>query len=487
MNKKLTKIFCIILCCIFSFGAFAGCSDSSDEDKDKGPAPTPIPEPEHIISQITLSGYKFDENDTRLDDFIKEFNLDYPGVEVTVQHDDVSAEAYFNSLDDRLSSDVDAEGVETEPTIGSVFLIDNERMAKYAAEGKLIPLDKYIGELLNYDTYEKINPAMDLLPAAYDAGIYGDHLYMAGIEYYHDFVFLNYSLIEKAGEGFPADDWSWDDLIAIAEKVKAVDSSITPIAMDYNDYAIWGAFARSYGADIYEHIGDENTEKTLNLTDPDVIRGLEDLAELVDPANGLVECVDASKLSAEELSKYAFVIADHEDVSVWSEYLTSEECAFAWDYVHFPRWNDDAKLDEAGKSLYYQSIGTTVYGFAVYNYGESEEYNEEYYKACATLALYAMVSDATVNYTGEGESVPANKVTNAMKFWREYPVDGKNSSVFSHFAENADFADNLSSFMPVTSEKEINVGAAIDAYINDGIPFTDSLQKIQDLANAGWI
>jgi hypothetical protein len=97
-----------------------------------------------------------------------------------------------------------------------------------------------------------------------------------------------------------------------------------------------------------------------------------------------------------------------------------------------------------------------------------------------------MVSDAAVNYVGDGESVPANKVANATKFWREFPIEGKNSSVFSHFAEKADFADNLSSFMPVTSESEIDVGAAIEAYFN-GTPLIESLQKLQDLANAGWI
>jgi hypothetical protein len=175
MNKKLIKIFCIILCCIFSFGAFAGCSDSSDEEKDKGPAPTPIPEPEHIISQITLSGYKFDENDTRLDDFIKEFNLDYPGVEVTIQHDDVSAETYFENLDDRLSSDIDADGVETQPTIGSVFLIDNERMAKYAAEGKIAP--SQIGDLLLSGNRTAAGPTVP------PGGLYMTHLwYDDGVE-----------------------------------------------------------------------------------------------------------------------------------------------------------------------------------------------------------------------------------------------------------------------------------------------------------------
>jgi len=478
MKIEIKKILCILLCLVLAFTALVACSDSSKEEEEEDEyVATPQPQPEHLISQITFSSYLLDENSTTMSDYIADFNLKYPGVEVEIEHNDVSAETYFSELDERIETG----------TIGSVFLIDNERMAKYAAEGKIISLDNYIGSLLNYDSFEKVNPSNDLLPAAYQAGLYNGDYYMVASEYYHNFVFLNYDLLEESGYDFPSDDWSWDDLIMMAEKLK-YNGVETPIAMDYTDYSIWGAFARSYGADIYDNIGAENTDKTLNLTDPDVVKGLEDLADLVDPKRGLVECVNADDIAPEDLSKYAFVIADHENITVWSEYLTdAEECDFTWDFIHFPRWNDEAAVDANGAPVYYQSIGATVYGFAVYNYGESDFYNDEYYKTCATLALYATVDSAAVKYAGDGETVPANKDANSMKFWRGFPVEGKNSSVFSHFAEYADFADNLSSFMPVTSESEIDVTDAINDYLAGTKSMAESLQELQDKANAGWI
>lgn len=515
MNGKFYKILTVGVSCLLILSMLSGCVTEKTGDDGAQIATTPKPEPANVIAQISLSGYRFEEKSSALTDYIREFNKKYPGVEVSILHDDVSAEAYFDEIDSRIETG----------TAGSVVLLDNERMARYAAQGKLIPLGDYVSEMLDYDTYQKLNPETDLLPAAYAASKYNGRLYMAAIEYYHKFVFLNYDLLQSSGYDFPGDDWTWQDLIAMAQKLHK-DGVETPVAMDYNDYAVWGAFARSYGTDIYDFVGNSSDVKAFNLTHPNVVQGLTDLANFVNPERGLVECIDASDISAEDISKYAFIIADHEDVAVWSEYLCSEECNFTWDYIHFPRWNDSTaeNSESAGNESteepestagsedasgatdspsqstavpaasaaasglsYYQSIGATVYGFAVIDYGKSDVYTDEYYRACAYLALYAMIDNAAISYAGNGESVPANKDANAQKFWREFPIKGKNSSVFSHFAETADFADNLSSFMPITSESEVDIGYAINAYLSGKETMVVALQKLQDYANSGWI
>lgn len=521
MKRKFIKFLTAGVSCFLVLSMLTGCLVEKEKE-DNGLMATPQPQPDYLIAQIELSGYRSSNRSTNLEDFIQEFNSTYPSVDVTVLRDYVSAEQYFSQLDSHVETG----------TAGSVFLCDNERMAKYAAEGKIIPLDKYLTNLLNFDTFKKIDPATDVLPAAYEASKYGGRLYMAPIEYYHKFIFLNYDLLSKAGFDFPADDWNWDDLIAMAEAIKAGGTD-TPIVMDYHDYAIWGAFARSYGQDIYESVGNSDYQ-ALNMTHPAVVQGLNDLANLVDPSRGLVKCADASELSVEELINYAFIVVDHEDISVWSEFLSDEDCPFEWDYIHFPRWHSqtaanaekepeeeepaeptevpevpeetegdeteapaDATEGPSGNTSpentpslpadYYQSIGATVYGFAVYNFGESEIYNDEYYRSCAYLALYAMVDAAAKAYVGRGETVPAHRSVLAVKSWREFPVEGKNASVFSHFAETADFADNLTSFMPIVSASELDVGAAIDAYLNKEATMVELLQQLQDYANASWI
>ncbi|MBP1587374.1 MAG: extracellular solute-binding protein [Clostridia bacterium] len=480
--KQLTRrIIAISVCMILALCLFAGCTSSKKDDANKV-QPTPRPTPENLVTEIKLSGYLYSDRATNLDKFKAVYAQDYPGVEVEIDLDKVSTEQYFEVLDDLMEGD-DLEAA------GDVILLDAPRMAKYAKEGKLIDLSAYVGEVLNFDTYRKINPAADLLPAAYDACIYEDDLYMVAVEYNHKFVLLNYSLIEAAGFSFPKDDWTWDDLVEIAEAVKA-NGVDRPVAMNYLDYSVWGAFARSNGKEIYDFIGKTET-RDINLTHPDVVSGIEALADIVDPARGLVECIDSKDIEPENISKYAFIVADHEDIANWHETLiaaeseeTPEASRWVWDYIHFPRWNDP---DYAKNGIYHQAIAANVYGFAVVNHGKSEQYTDDFYKACAYLALYATVKDAAKAYADEGQSVPANKEANAEKFWREYPMAGKNSSVFSNFAESADFAGSLSCFMPVMSAGELDISYAIDGYLSGERTMLESLQELQDKAQAGWL
>ena len=474
MKKMLKKLLVAFISILLVAAVLCSCSEAEEEETVQA---TPKPNPQNLVAQVKLSGYLYYDKAENLSTYIDVFHQDYPGVEVTINRDYVSTDVYFEALDDIMAGDNLEE-------VGDVVLMDAARMEKYAAEGKLVDLSQYIGDVLNYDTYNKINMSTDLLPAAYDACLYNDSIYMVALEYNHKFVFLNYSLISQVGESFPTDDWTWDDLVRIAEKVKTELNVETPVAMDYTSYEIWGAFARSYGQDIYDYVGNSDDTKRLNLTHPDVVQGIEDMADIVNPERGLVKCINASDIDAADLSKYAFVIADHEDITLWEEYICSEECDFEWDYIHFPRWNAE-DYEETG--TYYQAIATEVYGFAVINHGITDEYTDEFYRSCAYLALYATVEEAAEAYALDGESVPANKAANSLKFWREYPAAGKNSSVFSNFAETADFAGYLACFMPTTSESEIDIMAAIEAYWNGTSTMMDALQQLQDYALASWI
>ncbi len=478
MKKSFRIIAAVLLALIMAVSIF-GCTKKKDDDAAKA---TPRPTPENLISEIRLSGYIYSDRAQNLERYKSAFISDYPGVEINIDLDRVGTELYFDTMDDLMSGDNLDEA-------GDVIFLDAQRMEKYAQEGKLVDLTHYIGSVLNFDTYKKINPETDLLPAAYEACFYNGSMYMVAIEYNHKFVLLNYSLISDAGYTFPKDDWTWNDLIEMAEAIKSMGVE-TPIAMDYTDYSIWGAFARSYGQDVYDYIGNSTEEKELNLTHPNVVRGLEDLADLVNPERGLVKCIDSKDIEPDEISKYAFIIADHEDIARWSEKLLDAEDPEAegekwiWDYIHFPRWEDE-NYEENG--IYHQAIAANVYGFAVVNHGKTETYNDDFYRTCAYLALYGTVKDAAKGYADEGQSVPANKEANSEKFWREYPKAGKNSSVFSNFAETADFAGSLACFMPTMSAGEINISYAIDGYLSGERTMLESLQKLQETAQASWL
>ncbi|MCR5694622.1 MAG: extracellular solute-binding protein [Clostridia bacterium] len=479
--KKAFRIIIAAALALVMVLTFFGCVEKKEEEA--GIKATPRPTPENLVTEVRLSGYLYSDKAQNLERYKANFISDYPGVEINIDLDRVGTELYFDTMDDLMSSDNLDEA-------GDVILLDAARMEKYAQEGKLIDLTPYIGEVLNFDTYKKIDPSTDLLPAAYDSCFYNGSMYMVALEYNHKFVLLNYSLLAEGGYSFPKDDWTWDDMISMAQGLKDKGIVNVPIAMDYTDYAVWGAFARSYGQDIYDYVGNSDSVKELNLTHPDVVKGLEDMADIVDPSRGLVECINSKNIDPEHIDDYAFIIADHEDISIWSETLLNAEDPEAegdkwdWDYIHFPRWEDE-NYEENG--IYHQAIAANVYGFAVVNHGITETFTEDFYRTCAYLALYATVTDSSKGYADEGQSVPANKQANSMKFWREYPKAGKNSSVFSNFAESADFSGSLGCFMPTMSAEEIDITYALNGYFSGERTMLESLQTLQENAQASWL
>ena len=116
------------------------------------------------------------------------------------------------------------------------------------------------------------------------------------------------------------------------------------------------------------------------------------------------------------------------------------------------------------------------------------EARENAEKNAKALALYAMVEDASIAYCGElGYKVPALKSANTMKFWREFPVSGKNTSVFSLYSDY-DYPAVLTSFMTWSASGEIrdSIAGIFKTYAeNTELMYIDDLlQEIQDAANA---
>ena len=70
-----------------------------------------------------------------------------------------------------------------------------------------------------------------------------------------------------------------------------------------------------------------------------------------------------------------------------------------------------------------------------------------------------------------------------MKFWREYPLEGKNTSVFSLFSSN-DYTAFLTPFINYDASLEFTVGDAVKAAAEGRKDLRDSLQKIQDAVNS---
>ena len=492
--------------------SFIGCSGSKDKDKDDSSSGKANPVPEDLAGSIIISSYNAkytaedpygedenNDNDNDLFMFTQSFALQYPSVDVQLDAT-LGYEDYFNTLDSRIESG----------DIGDVVLISSDKLPEYVEKGWIVDISNEANGVTDFtdSNFGKLYPSKVYMQAAYDASMYDGRLYMCPVEYLNQVVILNLDLLKAAGieNPVPSDSWTWDDLLSYAGALR--ESGVeTPILMNYNDYSIWGAFAQSFGGSIYNDVSFADKTVELNLTDPNVIEGLKYFADNF-LRTGYVDNKQTKDVRGEDLSKYGIIVADHSDVVKWQNYLAvdteddPDAVVFDWEFAHFPGFaSEDGTV--------YKNIGVKTLGFAVINrevvkssdyttdFDKSDEELEEEAKEIAntiklskSLALYAMVKEAAVAYAGDvGYKVPAVVSANSMKFWREYPLSGKNTSVFSLYSEN-DYPAVLTSFMSWNASLEVRdaIADVFDAYTQDSTMthIDELLQTIQDAANANW-
>ncbi len=509
-NKLRIALICMLA--VVMAVSFIGCSGSKDKDKDDSSSGKANPVPEDLAGSIIISSYNAkytaedpygedenNDNDNDLFMFTQSFALQYPSVDVQLDAT-LGYEDYFNTLDSRIESG----------DIGDVVLISSDKLPEYVEKGWIVDISNEANGVTDFtdSNFGKLYPSKVYMQAAYDASMYDGRLYMCPVEYLNQVVILNLDLLKAAGieNPVPSDSWTWDDLLSYAGALR--ESGVeTPILMNYNDYSIWGAFAQSFGGSIYNDVSFADKTVELNLTDPNVIEGLKYFADNF-LRTGYVDNKQTKDVRGEDLSKYGIIVADHSDVVKWQNYLAvdteddPDAVVFDWEFAHFPGFaSEDGTV--------YKNIGVKTLGFAVINrevvkssdyttdFDKSDEELEEEAKEIAntiklskSLALYAMVKEAAVAYAGDvGYKVPAVVSANSMKFWREYPLSGKNTSVFSLYSEN-DYPAVLTSFMSWNASLEVKdaIADVFDAYTQDSTMthIDELLQTIQDAANANW-
>ena len=509
-NKLRIALICMLA--VVMAVSFIGCSGSKDKDKDESSSGKANPVPEDLAGSIIISSYNAkytaedpygedenNDNDNDLFMFTQSFALQYPSVDVQLDAT-LGYEDYFNTLDSRIESG----------DIGDVVLISSDKLPEYVEKGWIVDISNEANGVTDFtdSNFGKLYPSKVYMQAAYDASMYDGRLYMCPVEYLNQVVILNLDLLKAAGieNPVPSDSWTWDDLLSYAGALR--ESGVeTPILMNYNDYSIWGAFAQSFGGSIYNDVSFADKTVELNLTDPNVIEGLKYFADNF-LRTGYVDNKQTKDVRGEDLSKYGIIVADHSDVVKWQNYLAvdteddPDAVVFDWEFAHFPGFaSEDGTV--------YKNIGVKTLGFAVINrevvkssdyttdFDKSDEELEEEAKEIAntiklskSLALYAMVKEAAVAYAGDvGYKVPAVVSANSMKFWREYPLSGKNTSVFSLYSEN-DYPAVLTSFMSWNASLEVKdaIADVFDAYTQDSTMthIDELLQTIQDAANANW-
>lgn len=452
MNNISKKIIVSLLTVLLIF-SFAACGNNEQGETYVTAARTPNPTPKDLRGEITISAYRSAKYDDSIMDYISQIAFDYTGLEV-VYDDNYTEEEYFSTLDSRIASG----------EIGDIYIVRDDDVAKLAESGKIIDLTDIASDFHDYSNngYTRVELSEKVLPAAYQNATYNGRIYMVPTEYYHKYVFINYSMLRSAGiDEIPSDKWSWDEFVKYADAISSVGGKIV---MDYTDYAVWGSFAEGFGGQIFKTNEDGTVDYSkVNLTSGDVVNGLNKLVNFVKSHNV------QKKFTGKDFSEIGLAIVDRFETGLWNntddQYADWSIVDFDWDYMHMPR-------------LDVHKNGAHTVGFVVKNSDETDEIKE----LAANVALYSLFDNAAVAYVGDGQVVPANKEVSSMKFWREWPVKGKNTSVFTSY-ETADFGACKTANLNLAAANQFNVGQAVEQAVGGG-NLAGSLQAIQNAVNA---
>jgi len=142
----------------------------------------------------------------------------------------------------------------------------------YAAKGVLENLQPYIEKSgYNLDDY---------WPALLDSARYQGDVYGLPRDIEAHALYYNKKLFDEAGLAYPSDDWTWDDLLAAAEKLTKVDAGgrVTQYAlgMEGGKWPLWVGQAGGIVLDDLSNPG----KCTLNT--PEALKGLQFFHDLMD-------------------------------------------------------------------------------------------------------------------------------------------------------------------------------------------------------------
>lgn len=143
---------------------------------------------------------------------------------------------------------------------------------RYAAEGVLENLQPWI-EKSGYDL-------SDYWPALLESAMYKGDVYGFPRDISVEALYYNKDIFDEVGLAYPNDTWTWDDLLAAAEKLTVVDASGRveryALGMEGGKFQLW--VGQNYGSIL----DDMRNPSRCTLTEPAAVEAIKFFADMMD-------------------------------------------------------------------------------------------------------------------------------------------------------------------------------------------------------------
>lgn len=258
--------------------------------------------------EIRLASYGLgDAWNQALEDTLQPFMDENPNIQVKIE---------FRPIDgywDKLQTEY-AAGTAPDITINQMNWV-----VPGAARGMFVDLQPFIDR-------DQIDMGAYFYPMepewGWQGGMYGGLLYAGG-----QALYINKDLLAEAGLDFPADDWTWDDMLAYARQLTDPDNNQWGIHMSPLNVPYWStSFIHGMGGTVLNETNDQCT-----LTGEEARAGLQFVADLIFAHNVMPS---PSSLQGQENPFLTGKVAIYFG-GTWQEGQI-REAGFDWDFAHMP-------------------------------------------------------------------------------------------------------------------------------------------------------
>lgn len=299
MKKRMKKLVAIGLTLALSVGLLAGCGK---DDSEKG-------------GKTNLSIGIWDTNQkATLEAMIDAYTKENPDVSIEIQL--TPWKDYWTKL----------EASATGGTAPDVFWLNTLHAEAYQEGGILTDLTE-AAEKSDIGLYENYSEAM------ISAYTIDEKLYAIPKDTGSAALWYNKEIFDKAGVEYPSDDWTWEDMLAAAEKLKGnMDEGVYAIAapVDYENYT---STMISAGGNI---MNEDKTAPTYDM--PETQEGVQCWIDLIEKgySPSIADLTDSSAAVRFEAGRLAMYFGGS---YMTTQFASNDEIKDKIDMVEYPAFN----------------------------------------------------------------------------------------------------------------------------------------------------
>ncbi|MBL7070985.1 MAG: sugar ABC transporter substrate-binding protein [Candidatus Omnitrophica bacterium] len=312
INKKPVVFFILTLITVFSLLNMAGCGTSSKQPVIKV-AIWGGPDEIEIINKI-----------------IDEWQKGHPEAVAKIEH--TPAGSYTNKLLIRIAGG----------TAPDVMFVESNIFVNFWAMDAFLDLKPYIES----DTEFNVD---DFFPEMIERFTKDGKTYCIPRDTApFACVFYNKRLFDKAGIPYPADDWTWDDMLSKAKALTKLDENGRVAQYGFYGWT-WQNFVYSNGGSIVDNVGDP---REFTLGRPESIEGLQFYSDLINKHKVSPSPVEFGNLGMGAQQLFMSQKLAMYQSGFWESVMFGNIKDFDWDVAMFPKGPSGIRKFGTGGSGY---------------------------------------------------------------------------------------------------------------------------------------